>query len=126
MSQHSGTPRTLLIVEDEPLIRIDLADRLADIGYQVLEAASAEQAIALLETRPEISAVITDLNMPGSMDGLALARVVRERWPPCALIMLSGHQQPIDADMPNGSRFLSKPVVESSLRRTLDLLGVGL
>jgi CheY-like chemotaxis protein len=126
MSQHSGTPRTLLIVEDEPLIRIDLADRLADIGYQVLEAASAEQAIALLETRPEISAVITDLNMPGSMDGLALARVVRERWPPCALIMLSGHQQPIDADMPSGSRFLSKPVVESSLRRTLDLLGVGL
>jgi CheY-like chemotaxis protein len=119
-------PPTLLVVEDEPLIRIDLADLLSDMGYQVLEASNAAQAIAVLETRPEIVAVITDIHMPGSMDGLALARVVRERWPPCALIMLSGHQRPSDADMPVGSRFLSKPVVLSSLRSTLGVLGVGL
>ncbi len=78
----SEPARTLLIVEDEALVRIDLADLLGDMGYEVIEAAGADQAIALLETHPEIVAVITDIQMPGSMDGLALARAVRERWPP--------------------------------------------
>jgi CheY-like chemotaxis protein len=118
-------PRTLLVVEDEPLIRIDLADVLIDMGYKVLEAASADQAIALLETRPDIVAVITDIHMSGSMDGLALAHVVRKRWPPCALIMLSGHSRPTDAEMPMGTRFLAKPVAVRSLRQTLGDLGVG-
>ena len=82
MAQRIPPARTVLVVEDEPLIRSDLSDLLTDMGYTVLEAASADQAIALLETRAEIIAVITDVHMPGSMDGLALARIVRERWPP--------------------------------------------
>jgi CheY-like chemotaxis protein len=125
MGQGRPYSRTLLIVEDEPLIRIDLADLLGDMGYEVIEAASSDQAIALLETHPEIVAVITDIHMPGSMDGLALARAVRERWPPCALIMLSGHGRPRADEMPAGARFLAKPLVLGTLRQTLGDLGVG-
>ena len=121
----SETARTLLIVEDEALVRIDLADLLGDMGYEVIEAAGADQAIALLETHPEIVAVITDIQMPGSMDGLALARAVRERWPPCALIILSGHARPGADEIPARARFLAKPPVGGSLRRTLADLGVG-
>jgi CheY-like chemotaxis protein len=117
---------TLLVVEDEPLIRIELADVLSDMGYAVLEASNADAAIRYLETRPEIVAVITDLSMPGSLDGLALARIVRERWPPCALIMLSGHRRPAEAESPTGMRFLPKPVASRSLERTLGELGVGI
>ena len=122
----SGSDRlTLLVVEDEPLIRIELADLLIDMGYRVLEAARADAAIRILEAHPEIVAIITDLDMPGSMDGLALARVVRDRWPPCALIMVSGHHRPDPAELPSGLRFLSKPVATRSLERTLNELGVG-
>lgn len=115
---------TLLVVEDDPLIRIDLADALADIGYGVLEASGADRAIRLLETHPEIVAVITDRDMPGSMDGMALVRLVRERWPPCALIMVSGQVAPPASDLPAGLRFLSKPVTTGLLGRTLGELGV--
>ena len=126
MSRQGPHPLTLLVVEDESLIRIELADHLSDMGYRVLEAASADAAIGLLEARPEIVAVITDLSMPGSMDGLVLARTVRERWPPCALIMISGHHRPAPSELPPGLRFLSKPVASRSLERTLGELGLGI
>ena len=125
MSRHGPQPLTLLVVEDEPLIRIELADHLSDMGYRVLEASSADVAIGLLETHAEIVAVITDLSMPGSMDGLALARIVRERWPPCALIMISGHHRPAPSELPSGLKFLPKPVASRSLERTLGELGLG-
>jgi CheY-like chemotaxis protein len=125
MNGRDAGPPTLLVVEDEPLIRIDLADSLAEMGYRVIEAVSADTAIKALETHPEIVAVITDLSMPGSMDGLALARVVRERWPPCALIMVSGHQRPAASELPSGLRFLPKPVAFGALRRTLGELGLN-
>lgn len=114
------------MVDDEPLIRMELADVLSEMGYTVLEAAHPAAAIVLLETHPEIGAVITDMNMAGDMDGIALAHVVRRRWPPCALIMVSGHREPTDGELPIGMRFLSKPVGAQSLRRTLGELGVGL
>ena len=126
MAQSRPPTLTLLVVEDEPLIRIELADVLSDMGYTVLEAPNADAAIFYLETHPEIVAVITDLSMPGSLDGLALARIVRERWPPCALIMLSGHRRPAEAESPTGMRFLPKPVASRSLQRTLGELGVGI
>ena len=126
MSRSVLNALTLLVVEDEPLIRIELADHLTDMGYRVLEAASADVAIELLETHPDIAAVVTDLSMPGSMDGLALARIVRERWPPCALIMISGHHRPDPSELPVGLRFLPKPVASRSLERTLGELGLGI
>ena len=126
MSRSGPHSLTLLVVEDEPLIRIELADHLSDMGYCVLEAAGADVAIRLLEAHAEIVAVITDLSMPGSMDGLALARIVRERWPPCALIMISGHHRPAPSELPAGLRFLPKPVASRSLERTLGELGLGI
>src|SRR4051812_30277486 len=83
----------VLVVEDETLTR----------------TCALDEAIQILESRNDIRAVFTDIQMPGSMDGLRLARVVRNRWPPVALIVTSGHVGVNDADLPTGGRFLSKP-----------------
>ena len=72
----------VLIVEDECLIRMDAADMIAGAGFEVVEAANGDQAIEILETRRDITVVFTDIQMPGSMDGLKLVRAVRGRWPP--------------------------------------------
>jgi CheY-like chemotaxis protein len=126
VAQNRSRFATLLVVEDEPLLRIDLADMLSNMGYTVLAAPDSEAAIKLLETCPKIIAVITDRNMPGTMDGLALAHVVRKRWPPCALLMVSGEHRPSENEFPAGMRFLSKPVNAPSLQATLEELGAGL
>lgn len=100
---------TVLVVEDEPLIRLTIADQLADFDFYVLEASNADQAIDILRFRRDIQVVFTDIDMPGSMDGLKLAAAVRDRWPPIKLIVTSGHHK-ISADaLPTGSRFFSKP-----------------
>lgn len=79
-----STKGPLLVVEDDGLIRMDLVDTLQDAGYPVLEAVNADEAWAiLLET--DVSALVTDIDMPGSMDGLELARRVCERWPDCKI-----------------------------------------
>ncbi len=95
-----NTPE-ILVVEDNLLLRFDLADRLRDVGYVVREASHARQAIAILEARPHIRAVITDIEMPGSaMDGLALAAAISDRWPPCKLIVVSGRNLPPPEQLP--------------------------
>lgn len=72
----------MLVVEDEPLLRMNAVDMIETAGFQVLEAGSADDAIAILEKRDDIRVVFTDIQIPGSMDGLKLARAVRGRWPP--------------------------------------------
>jgi CheY-like chemotaxis protein len=100
---------TVLVVEDEFLIRVDIADRLREAGFLVLEAGSADAAIRILETRSDIHLVFTDVDMPGSMDGLRLAAHVRDRWPPIKLIVTSGHVALKEGELPTGGRFLPKP-----------------
>ena len=85
----SGRP-VVLIVEDEFLLRIDAAEMIAAAGFEVIEAANADQAIEVLEARRDITVVFTDIQMPGSMDGLKLARAVRGRWPPIKIVATSG------------------------------------
>src|SRR6476661_6421382 len=80
-----------------------------DMGFDVFEAADADEAVNLLETEPAITVVFTDIQMPGSMDGLRLAAVVRDRWPPVALLITSGKLSPPTADMPAGAHFIHKP-----------------
>ena len=99
----------VLIVEDEPLIRMDVAEQLMDDGFQVFEAANADEAIALLETHPSIRILFTDIDMPGSMDGLRLASAVRDRWPPIKIVVTSGHRKVEITDIPDGSMFYAKP-----------------
>lgn len=100
---------TVLVVEDEAIVRVDIADQLSDTGFVVLEAANADEAIVLLETNPAIRLIFTDVDMPGSMDGLRLAAAVADRWPPVRIIVTSGHRIVSVTDMPNGSVFFSKP-----------------
>lgn len=99
----------VLIVEDEFLLRMDAVDMIASAGFEVLEAANADEAIEILEARRDVTVVFTDIQMPGSMDGLKLARAVRGRWPPIKIIATSGHVHVDESDLPEGGRFLPKP-----------------
>ena len=99
----------VLIVEDEFLLRMDAADIIAAAGFEVVEAGNADQAIEILEARRDITVVFTDIQMPGSMDGLKLAQAVRGRWPPVKIIATSGRPNVGERDLPEGGRFLPKP-----------------
>jgi CheY-like chemotaxis protein len=99
----------ILIVEDEFLLRMDSAEVLEDAGFCVISAVNADEAIAILTARSDIHVVFTDIQMPGSMDGLKLARFVRDRWPPIKIVATSGQVHIEDDDLPAGSVFLPKP-----------------
>jgi CheY-like chemotaxis protein len=89
----------VLVVEDELLIRMQAVSMIEEAGYDVVEASNADEAIAILEARTDIRIVFTDIEMPGSMDGLKLARYVRDRWPPIQLVVTSGRHHVDDADL---------------------------
>ena len=98
---------TVLVVEDEPLIRFIVVEDLRDAGFSVVEASGADEAIAILEARQDIQLVFTDVDMPGSMNGAKLAAAVRDRWPPVHIIITSGKGMP--AIMPSLALFIPKP-----------------
>jgi CheY-like chemotaxis protein len=93
----------VLIVEDELLLRMDAVDVIEAAGFDVVEAANADEAIAILEARLDITVVFTDIQMPGSMDGLKLAQAVRGRWPPIKIIATSGQISVTESDLPEGA-----------------------
>lgn len=111
---------SILIVDDEALIRLDLVDTLQRRGFRTYEADSAAEAIEMLEAHPDIRAVFTDVQMPGEMDGLALAHYVRKRWPPTILMVCSGNQNPDKASLPSSCTFIPKPNDINALGRVLD------
>lgn len=93
-----------------------------DAGYEVIEARDADEAVAILETRSDIVLVVTDVDMPGSMDGLKLAHAVRDRWPPIKLVVVSGKSHLTEADLPSDTRFFAKPYSVVSLVSALSSL----
>ena len=99
----------VLVVEDEPLVRMLAVEIAEEAGFEVIEASNADEAIILLETVPNIRVVMTDVDMPGSMDGLKLAAAVRDRWPPVEIIVVSGMQRPKAHELPERSVFFDKP-----------------
>jgi len=103
------SPRSILIVEDEPFVRHDLADFFEDRGFQVFAAQDADTAAEILAAHTSIRIVLTDVQMAGTMDGVKLAHVVRDRCPLAILIIVSGMGHPPIADLPDGSVFLAKP-----------------
>ena len=105
----SNSPIYVLVVEDEFLSRLHAVNLVEDAGYKAIEASNSEEAIAILEARKDIRIVFTDVDMPGTMDGLKLAHAIRTRWPPVELIVTSGHFNLSDADMPERGQFISKP-----------------
>ena len=109
----------VLVVEDEFLIRMHAAEMIADAGFDVVEAANADEAIVILEDRLDITVVFTDIQMPGSMDGLKLAAAVRGRWPPIKIVATSGFVNVRQDDLPEGGRFLPKPYSPEQIVRTL-------
>jgi CheY-like chemotaxis protein len=109
----------ILIVEDEFLIRINAVEMIEVAGFEVVEAASADEAIAILEGRLDINVVFTDIQMPGSMDGLKLAAAVRDRWPAIKIVATSGHVKLGPGDLPEGGRFLPKPYSPAEIMKTL-------
>jgi len=121
--QLSASKRPLvLVVEDETLIRMDAVEAIEAAGFDVIEAASSDQAIAILEQRSDIRLIFTDVHMPGSMDGLKLAHFVKGRWPPIKIITTSGHARIAQSDLPAGSRFLSKPYAAGEITSAIDRL----
>jgi CheY-like chemotaxis protein len=99
----------ILVVEDEVIIRMEAVQMLEDAGFAVVEACNAHDALVILESRTDVRAVFTDINMPGTWDGMRLARMVRGRWPPIHLIVTSGLMSPDTDDLPPNGRFISKP-----------------
>lgn len=108
MTKDSGR-KSILVVEDEPFVRDDLVDFFDDRGFTVHAAGDADEAIRILEAHPDIFAVLTDIEMPGSMDGLRLAHYVRDRYPPTLLLVASGVVRPRPCDLPDGAQFFAKP-----------------
>ena len=102
-------PTIGLLVEDEPLVRMCAADILEDEGFQVIEAATAPAALSILEKRDDVTALFTDIDMPGGMNGLELAGIVHARWPHIALVVTSGRYR-VGADhLPGDGIFIGKP-----------------
>ena len=102
-------PIRILVVEDETFTRMDVVEMLREAGFDILEATNADEAIHMLERNSDIRLVFTDIDMPGSMNGLKLAAAVRDRWPPVKIIATSGHFQISAGDLPADARFISKP-----------------
>ena len=122
MAQSAKPKDLVLVVEDEALIRINSADVIRDLGFDVIEAVDADHAVSLLESVPGITVLFTDVQMPGSMDGLLLATVVRDRWPPIALLITSGKLSSPTADIPTGAGFIPKPYSPLQLKEKLHSL----
>lgn len=99
----------VLIVEDSPIIRLGATELVRSAGYEALEARNADEAIRLLESRADIDLVFTDVQMPGTMDGIRLSHYIRDRWPPVRIMLASGMDILEESSLPEGSRFFAKP-----------------
>ncbi|MUZ65053.1 response regulator [Agrobacterium vitis] len=111
---------TVLVVEDEILIRLDIVDALCHAGFQVIEAGCVAEAVAILETVPAIGAVFTDVDMPGKEDGLDLAHKVHTQWSPVAILVTSGHRRVQAGDLPGEGQFLPKPYLPAQVIANLN------
>ena len=112
---HSHVPAVVLVVEDEMLLRMRAVDIVEDAGFTSVEAVDADEAVAILESRSDIALLFTDIQMPGSMDGLKLAHAVHERWPPVKIILVSGQLKLANIDIPANSRFFGKPLQSGAM-----------
>jgi CheY-like chemotaxis protein len=99
----------VLVVEDEPIQRMSTVDMVEDAGFEVLQAANSKQAMRMLESRSDIRLILSDIDMPPGIDGMELVAIVRDRWPPIAIILVSGQLTSALVQIPEGGAFFSKP-----------------
>ncbi len=116
---HNADDSTVLVVEDESFVRMIAADMLEESGFRVLEAPDASVALELLKQH-QIAVVFTDINMPGPIDGLELARIVTETCPQVKVIVTSGKQWLGPEDLPDHSVFLPKPYRAAQLTQLIE------
>lgn len=110
MTSVTGSPSNVLVVEDEMVLRMRAVDIVEDAGFTAVQAVNADEAMSILEARSDISLLFTDIQMPGTMDGLKLAHAVHDRWPAIKIILVSGQVNPSEAERPMDSRFFGKPL----------------
>src|SRR6202795_1112978 len=106
----SAALRSILVVEDEMMLRMRAVDMVEDAGFAAVEAINADDALAILQSRSDIELLFTDIQMPGSMDGLKLAFAVHERWPLIKIILVTAQLKLTDKDNPVNSRFFGNPL----------------
>ena len=121
-----GSTPIVLVVEDEMVLRMRAVDIVEDAGFVPIEAVSADEAMNILESRDDISLLFTDIQMPGSMDGLKLAHAAHRRWPHIKIILVSGQIAVTDADKPDDSRFFPKPLeIQQMISELQEIVGKG-
>ena len=124
--EQTAVPPKVLVVEDEMMLRMRAVDIVEDAGFIAIEAVNADEALAILESRSDIDLLFTDIQMPGSMDGLKLAHAVHERWPSIKIILVSGKLTPTEAEKPIHSRFFGKPLeVKQMIAEMQEMIGQG-
>jgi two-component sensor histidine kinase len=124
--EQTAAPPKVLVVEDEMMLRMRAVDIVEDAGFIPIEAVNADEALAILESRSDIDLLFTDIQMPGSMDGLKLAHAVHERWPSIKIILVSGKLTPTEAEKPIHSRFFGKPLeVKQMILEMQEMIGQG-
>jgi two-component system, response regulator PdtaR len=109
MTYHAPPPVAVLVVDEEPVIRMVARDMVEDAGFAALEASNASEAIEVLKAHQDICILFTDVNMPGSMDGLDLARHVDRRWPGVRILVTTGRGEVAAQDLPAGCSLIGKP-----------------
>jgi DNA-binding NtrC family response regulator len=112
--------QAILVVEDESLLRTVAADMLEYAGFRVIEAPTADEALTLIESGEPISGLFTDIELPGALDGVKLAKITHERRPDAAILVVSGRRYPDDSDLPPGAVFLGKPYDFNQVINTLN------
>ncbi len=115
----------VLVVEDSTIIRMGAVDLVLSAGYEALEACDADEAIRILEEREDVDLVFTDVQMPGTMDGIKLCHYIRERWPPVKLLVASGKAILEESSLPVGSRFFSKPYDDHAITDAMARMLLG-
>jgi two-component sensor histidine kinase len=124
--EQTAVPPKVLVVEDEMMLRMRAVDIVEDAGFMPIEAVNADEALAILESRSDIGLLFTDIQMPGSMDGLKLAYAVHERWPSIKIILVSGKLTPTEAEKPPHSRFFGKPLeMKQMIAEMQEMIGQG-
>jgi len=111
--------KAILVVEDEPVLRYLIVEELEAASYDVFEAKDAPQAMTLLETQPDIRLVVTDIDLSSASEGMKLARLIRDRWPPIRIILTSSNWSFTESDLPFAERFIPKPHAPGALLESI-------
>lgn len=123
MARKRNPQPVVLVVEDEELLRLSAADLLEEAGYEVIDAADADAALGVMARRPDVRVLFTDIQMPGGLNGMELARKVHEQWPHVLLLITSGARRPSRAEIADNGHFLPKPYTREQLLAEIDHLG---